>query len=262
MPFFVSPVDPRVTPGFEIALSPGPTVVEYPGEMNGQSIETADGRVVVQQPTNDARVRSWVWRGFPGRRTQYETQYILTQTFRSRYRQEMGQSPYVWIRDTTTRKLRRKINTILTVSSSGSTATVLVFPSGGGSGIRGLFGAKIFKSDIFSSAIFGSSAGGSSGLPVVLDPVVEILSSSFGGTGTGANQIRDVTSIASTTITCSPFNTIPHGAKIRLTGWYDDWFRARVIDVSRQLRNEGGLVRYDTTQLMFVIEDNSYNDLG
>src|SRR3954469_107156 len=125
MPFFVSPVDPRITPGFEVMLSPMPTVVEYPGELNGEKIETPDGRVIVQQPSNDARTRSWLWRGYPGILPQYEKQYALTQTFRSRYRQELGQSPYVWIKDSVTKRLRRKSNVIATVAASGSTTTVL-----------------------------------------------------------------------------------------------------------------------------------------
>lgn len=229
MAFFISPVDPRVTPGFEVMLSPAPTVVEYPGEMNGEKIETPDGRVVIQQPSNDARVRAWIWKGFPGFMPQYEKQYSLIQTFRSRYRQELGQSPYVYIKDTSTKRLRRKTNVIATVAASGSTTTVLSM---------------------------------SPAVTVVSDAVVEVLGATFGGTGTGANQIRNVSSMTTTTITCPAFTTIPHGAKLRITGWTDDWFRARVIDVSRKMRDDGGNVRYDATLFSFVIEDTSYNDLG
>jgi hypothetical protein len=229
MPFFISPVDPRITPGFEVMLSPGPTVCEYPGEQNGEKIETPDGRVIVQQPSNDARLRSWTWRGYPGSMPQYEKQYILIQTFRSRYRQELGQLPYVWVKDSVTKRLRKKSNVIATVAGSGSTTTVLSM---------------------------------SPAVTVVSDPVIEILASTFGGTGTGVNQIRNVSSMTTTTITCPAFATIPHGAKVKLTGWTDDWFRARVLDVSRKLKDDGGNIRFDTTLFTFVIEDSSYNDLG
>lgn len=229
MPFFVSPVDPRITPGFELMLSPMPTIVQYPGDFNGEKLETPDGRVIVQQPANDARTRVWVWSNYPGNLVQYERQYRITQAFRSRYRQELGQSPYCWIKDNVTKKLRRKTNIIATVAGSGSTSTVIqISPS----------------------------------VTVVSDAVVEVLASSFGGTGTGANQINTVLSMTTTALTCPAFATIPHGAKIRITGWVDDWFRARVLDVSRKLKDEGGNVRYESTQFSFVIEDTSYNDLG
>lgn len=229
MPFFVSPVDPRVTPGFEVMLSPAPTVVEYPGEMNGEKVDTPDGRVIIQQPSNDARVRAWLWKGYPGMMPQYEKQYQLMQTFRSRYRQELGQSPYVWLKDNVTKKIRKKTNVIATVASSGSTSTVLTL---------------------------------SAAVTVVADAVVEVLDATFGGTGTGVYQIRNVTSMTTTTLTCPAFATVPNGAKIKLNGWTDDWFRARVIDCSRKMRDDGGNVRYDTTQFSFVIEDSAYNDLG
>lgn len=229
MPFFVAPVDPRITPGFEVMLSPAPTVVEYPGELNGEKIETPDGRVIVQQPSNDARVRVWSWKNYPGMMLQYEKQYALLQTFRSRYRQEGGQSPYVWIKDTATKRLRKRTSVIATAAVAGSTTTVI-------------------------------SLSGS--VVVVSDPVVEVLPSTLGGTGTGVSQIRNVISMTTTTLTCPAFGTIPHGAKLRLTGWTDDWFRVRVLDLTRKIQDQGGNVRYDTTLFSFVIEDTTYNDLG
>jgi hypothetical protein len=230
MPFYISAVDPRITPGSEIMLSPAPTVVQYPGTLNGEQIETPDGRLVVQQPTNDARVRAWIWKNYPGFLTSYEKQYELLQGFRSRYRQEAGLSPLVFVKDTITKKLRRRVAQTYTVSGSGSSSTVL---------------------DVTTT------------LTAVSDGVVEVISATGGGTGTGAFQLRSIQSMTSTTLTVgTPFVTIPTGAKIRVTGWIDDWFQARVLDVNRVTDDNTGNVRYATTTLSFVIQDTTYNDIG
>lgn len=223
MGFFISPVDPRVTPGFEQQLSPAPTVVNYPDGLNGDRVETPDGMLILQQPTKDSRSRQWVWRGYPGMLVPYEKQFQRLQAFRARYRQEAGQSPYVWVRDSTTKRLRRRASVTATVTASGSTATTIQLTSG---------------------------------TTVISDAVVEVIS------GTGVNQIRNVTSMTSMVLTVPTLTTIPNGATVRITGWVDDWFRVRVLDVSRKLRDEGGNVRYETTTLEFVIDDTQYNDLG
>lgn len=223
MGFFISPVDPRVTPGFEQPLSPAPTSVNYPDGLNGERVETPDGVLILQQPTRDSRPRQWVWRGYPGMLVPYEKQFQRLQAFRSRYRQEAGQSPYVWVKDSTTKRLRRRISVTATVAGSGSTATTITLAAS---------------------------------TTVMSDAVVEVLS------GTGANQIRNVTSMTSTVLTVPTLATIPHGATVRITGWVDDWFRVRVLDVSRKLRDDGGNVRYDTTTVEFVLADDLYNDLG
>lgn len=230
MPFAISPVNPLVTPGFEIMLSPFPTVCMYPGTMAGEKIETADGHLIVQQPSADARTRSWVWKGFPGFLVQYERQFQLLQTFRARYRQEAGLSPYVWVQDTVTRKLRRRVAQTATVAAGGTTNALLTFT--------------------------GTIA-------VVSDAVVEVLPATVGGTGTGAGQVLHVQAMTTSTLTpTGTFATVPTGALVSIQGWVDDWFRVRVLDVNRLLREEGGNVRYETTTLEFVVEDPAYNDLG
>lgn len=40
------------------------------------------------------------------------------------------------------------------------------------------------------------------------------------------------------------------------------YWKCRVVDVSRQIRKDGGLVKYDVTRMAFVIEDESWNYLG
>lgn len=224
MSFQISPVDPRITPGFELTLSPAPTAVGYPEGLNGERLEAPDGKLIVQQPTLDARPRTWVWRGYPGMLIGYERQYQRLQTFRSRYRQEAAQSPYCWVKDSSTKRLRRRVSATLAVAAAGST----------------------------TSAITLNAA-----TTVIQDPVVEIIA------GTGINQIRTVTSMTTTVLQVSPvLAAAPHSATVRLTGWVDDWFRVRVLDVSRKLRDEGGNIRYDTTTLEFVVDDSTYNDLG
>lgn len=223
MPFQISPVDPRVTPGFEVQLSPAPTVVDYPRTRNGDAIETPDGKVIIQQPTLDARTRRWIWRGFPGMLTAYEKQYQRLQTFRSRYRQEAGSSPYVWVRDTVTKRLRRRVSVTVTAAASGNTTTAVTLTAA---------------------------------TTVLSDAVMEVIS------GTGVSQTRNITSMTTTVLTVPALSTIPNGATIRLTGWVDDWFKVRVTDLTRSLVDQGGNVRYDQTVLEFVIDDASMNDLG
>lgn len=228
MAFYVSVTDPAVTPGNEVMLQPAPTRVEYPSEMLGEVVETPDGRAVVQQPAADARTRKWVWSGYPGFLVAYERQFQVLTTLRSRYRQEAGQSPYVWVRDNTTKLLRKRVATSHVAHASTSTATTLV---------------------IASSPAWATN--------VLAEGVVEVVS------GTGVNQRRRIVSNTVNTLTIdAAWTTIPHGATVRVTYWSDAWFRARVLEVSRKLRNEGGNVRYEDTVFAFAIEDTTYNDLG
>lgn len=231
MPFFVSTVDPRVTAGAELMLSPGPTEVDYAPGALGSRVQT-DSRVIVQQPAQDTRVRTWMWRNYPSYLATYEEQFWLLRGLRSRERQESGLSPYVWLRETETNEFSRLVQANYLVQSSSSTASVLNLTTGP-----------------FTS---GTIAKGT----------VEVAPASVGGTGTGQFQRRSIAGNTTNQLTVRPaFTTIPHGALITVRYWVNDWFKARIIDVDRKLDGTGN-VRFSETWLTFAIEDTAWNDLG
>lgn len=232
MPFWVALAStaaghPRVA-GSEVQLSPAPTFVVYPEGLFGDVIATADGRQIVQQGSRDNRVREWHWQRYPGFLQAYERQFQLLRTLRSRYRREAGTgvSPFVYVRDDTTRLLRRRVQTAHTLSGATST-TLTITPSPG------------WTTDALKQG------------------VVEILPSTSGGSGTGAYQVGIIASnTANTLTTILPWTTTPTGARVLVSYYEYPWFRARVIDVDRKLVDEGGNIRYEDTWMKFVVDED------
>lgn len=220
--------------GSERPLSPAPTRVSYPSEPLGARLETPDGRLIVQQPAKDNRVRTWYWDNYPGFLTQYEMQYQYLVGLRSRYRQDGSrQSPFIFVQDTSTKRLRRRVVEIRLLSTGGSSTSVLI--------------------DDLATMTVNKYAGAT----------LEVLDSGAGGSGTGAYQRASIVSNTSNQLVLfGTLTTVPTAAKVAITYWVDDWFRARVIDVGRDLRDDGGNVRYKETRFSFVIDDAAYNDLG
>jgi hypothetical protein len=82
-------------------------------------------------------------------------------------------------------------------------------------------------------------------------------------TGTGAGQVRTVVSNTGTVLTVTPnWSTNPAAATTySVQGRTNDWFKSRVLEVSRRPVS-GGLVRFEETALRFAIEDTTWNNLG
>lgn len=88
-------------------LTPGPVGVEYPTAPAGVTLETVDGRVVVQQPSKDGRQRQWVWQNLPAWLPSFPTLWTALERTRSRYRRQAGLSPYVYLLDAETHELSK-----------------------------------------------------------------------------------------------------------------------------------------------------------
>jgi hypothetical protein len=89
----------------KVLLNPGPVAVEYPTAPAGVTLETVDGRVVVQQPSKDGRQRQWVWNNLPAWLSSFPTLWTTLERTRSRYRLQAGLSPYVYLLDAETKEL-------------------------------------------------------------------------------------------------------------------------------------------------------------
>lgn len=229
MAFWVAVADPVANPTAARQLSPAPTRVSYDAAPLGSRRETADGRLIVQQPTLDNRVRAWEWVGYPGFLGAYERQFQFLSNLRSRYRYEAGLSPYIWVKEDSTKLLTRKV-VVTGTAGSGTSNTLTV-----------------------SGLTADAAVGGQ----------IEIFPASIGGSGTGAYQLASITANTSTVVTIAgTWGTIPTGAAYAITYFASDWFQARVVEVSRELRPDGGNVRYDVSRFAFVIEDVNHNGVG
>jgi hypothetical protein len=213
--------------GSEVLLSPAPTGVIYPDEPLGSRIETPDGRLVVQQPAQDARVRSWVWKGYPGYMQPYVALWNILEGTRSSLRKAQGGTPYVYLRDDVTgRFYRHYIYNGVVVSADSSSITVAGTP--------------------WTGLDFTGY-------------ISEVM------TGTGIGQVRAIVSISNNNkINITPNWSVNPVATDTFTvrGRVDDWFRVRVVGVTRKVAEGGGYVRYEETRLEFCVEDVAWNQLG
>jgi hypothetical protein len=210
----------------KMLLSPGPSLVEYPTEPTGSRIETADGIVVVQQPTGDSRIRTWNWKGYRRWMTSYQNVYALLYSLRSRRRVEYGASPYVYVKDNTTQLLYKETVVTGTATTGGSTVTLV------GNGVA------------WTDDYIGYQ--------------VEITG------GTGAGQLRAVTDNTTNTLTVATAwtaGTPTTGSTFALRGRTNDWFKVRVVEVSETMR-EGGDTTVENLRFAFVIEDTGHNAIG
>lgn len=88
-------------------LSPSPTSVAYPQDPAGKTIKTTGGSIIVQQPINDGRIRSWIWTGYPGWLIAYGTLWDTIEPLRSKHRLTDGDNtPYVYLKEDETQLLR------------------------------------------------------------------------------------------------------------------------------------------------------------
>ena len=225
MPFFIATAD---STGARIAnstvqLAPQPTRVEYPSDPTGTLVVTADGNVVQQQPSKDSRMYAWEWHGYPSWQANYAPLYARLEGLRSRYRKELGLSAYIYVKDSETGKLRRRV-----------------------------------ASSVAGNVTAGGSVFTASGSPAWT--VGQFLSGSLTHSVDGI--VFPILSNTASTITVSGTFSTTAAITANLTYFTEDWVRARVLKVYRTLRDDGGDVRYPTTRFEFVLDDTSWNALG
>lgn len=211
--------------GFDVMLSPGPSFVRYPKGIVGKIIETDDQSAIVQQSTKDGRQRQWVWANYRPDVIGYQVLWEQLNQLRSRNLIDAGAAtPYVYLKETESGKLRRKINFTGTVDSP------------------------------FTSTTLQENSAGWTTNQFALDRVALI-------DGTGAGQERKIVSNDSDTLTITPaWGTNPDGTTtFSIISWVDDWFKCRVLSVTRDERERGGLTTFTETMLIFVIDDTTYN---
>lgn len=211
----------------EVTLYPAPSKVEYPNAPLGEMIETADGRVVMQQPTKDPRRRSWIWTNYGPMIQTYERQFRWLEGLRSRYRQMGGQSPYIYVYDGTTNLLNKRQNlTTNLVSRSGRVLTV---------------------ADYSATVNPGTLVNGTVDLYV--------------NGATSAEQRCSIVAATATTITVDQDIGVS-GTIVCKVGWLEpSWWRVRVLDTTRTPLEAGNL-RYAESKFAFVIEDPTWTEVG
>ena len=210
--------------GLEEMLSPAPAEVDYPTEAAGVKQDTSDGRVVLQQPSADPRMRAWVWHNMPAYIPRFKQFVLKLESLRSRTRRQQGLSPYVFLKDSDTEAFR----------------------------------IWDFQSGTASAVSANTLSDGSKGWTTdqLKNGTVEIVS------GTGQGQRRTIASNTNNTITLtSNWTTQPTGAHYAIQTSVDTWLRCRVLEVSKKITGRGG-VTFDPVRVAFVIDDPSFSDLG
>jgi hypothetical protein len=227
--FWVSPADDTGNKSSkDVRLAPAPTSVEYPNQDLGEVVETADGRVVFQASNYDPRLRTWAWSNYGPSVTPYETQQRWLESLRARLRYSRGQSPYVYVYDgasglfSLTRSLR--IGTPTTMN--GTTVTIPNI-------------SAVVHPDHLKNA------------------VLEVLPATS-SSSTSAYERRTVFSATNTSLTLTEeFSTNTLGNSRLLLTWEQSvWWRVRVLDAVRDLRREGGTVRYTESRFRFAVDDD------
>lgn len=219
-----------------VEIYPAPTAVEYPEQERGQPVETADGRVVFQTSNLDPRRRAWTWANYGPEILAYERQYRWLESLKARSRYARQASPYVYVFDGTTRNL--DLSRRVTVANANFTL------NGNGT--------------VSIPSVVGVVADG-----YLTGAAVDMLA----GTSPAAYQRRTVLSAVTvgvtTTLTLSDsfkdgaVTTTTKGNSALLLSWQQPvWWRVRVLDTTRVMRNEGGLVRYSTSRFQFIIDDD------
>jgi hypothetical protein len=227
--FWVSPGDVSGNKSSkDIRLAPAPTSVEYPNEDRGEVVETADGRVVFQASSYDPRLRTWSWANYGPTISTYESQQRWLESLRSRLRYSRGQSPYVYVYDGTTGlfNLQRSLRIGTPITVSGTSVTI---PN-------------------ISSVVHPGH---------LKNAVLEVLPAAS-SSSTAAYERRTVFSATNTSLTLTEaFSTNTLGNSRLLLTWEQPvWWRVRVLDAVRDLRKEGGLVRYTDSRFRFTVDDD------
>jgi hypothetical protein len=222
--FWVCPADAngdRIL-GAEVRVSPGPVEVDYPMQASGTHVTTDGGRVIHQDGAADPRTRAWVWRLLPAAvaERRYDRLIALLETLLSWNRRAQGFSPFVYLRDDETDRIGRWAISVGTATAV--TPTTLTDAS------------KNWAANRFAQGVVEIWAGGGTGLR------------------------RSLVSNTSDTLTLAdPWgDVLPSSANYAVTGWVNEWVRARVTYVAKvpTSRASGGGVLEDMVRMEFVIE--------
>lgn len=211
----------------ETRLMPAPTRVDYPNAARGELTETADGRVVLQVSNREPRRHSWIWSNFGPEVTVYERQYRWLHQLASRTRLGLGLSPYVYVYDGATNLLN--VNRSLTITPSNVNGTTITVPT--------------------MSTVYPAN---------LKNGVVEVLPAT-GGSATPFER-RSIMGATATTITIeNALSGALNTSQILVTWSEPAWWKVRILDTTRDLRGDGGSVRYDASRLTFVIDEEMPN---
>jgi hypothetical protein len=226
--FWVSLADAsgvRIT-GSELMLSPGPVTVEYPSEVLGTTVETADGIIIQQMPSNDPRKRAWIWKGYPSYMPEYQKLYGLISSLRSQTRFSQGLSPFVYLLENITDQFQNLQNASFNLSAGANQATTGTATTG-------------------TALVVNAYAGGE----------LEVKS------GTGVGQIRYITSNTTGVFTVSsPWTVVPNATSVIVVRWRStEWFKCRVLDINRKVDESATITKYSETKLVFSVQDTAWN---
>jgi hypothetical protein len=212
--------------GPEVKLHPAPTRVEYPSNALGETIDTADGRVIVQVSNRDPRRRSWIWSNFGPEMSIYERQHRWLQDLLSRRRLALGLPPHIYVCDNITGLLNQE--RAHTTNVSQMQGALLTVPS----------------------------------LPVSVSPsqlvgaVVEVLP----GGSAAPFERRSVLQATNTTLLLDQALSAPLSGSQIILAWSEPvWWKVRVLDPTRELRGDGGSVRYSNSRFVFVIDEGVHS---
>lgn len=207
-------------------IIPGPSRVDYPQTPAGVIVETADGATVQQQPNQDGRQRSWIWENYPVNAS-YAFWMPRLEGLRSRYRREAGLSPYVYLAESNTTLFARKEWISSTTTGAASLTTL-----------------------VDTTQTFAAAAAGAR--------IWNIQFPDSHQQGTVVNVVGDTLTLAAG----GPTVAIATGERYVLQVWNITWFRCRVLEVSRMPTARGGNVRFDSTRMVFIMDDPNWNYLG
>jgi hypothetical protein len=205
----------------DVPLLPGPTRVEYPNAELGEVIETADGRVITQVTNRDPRRRSWIWSNAGPEVVTYERTYKWLQQLTARTRMARGLPPQIYVYDGVTGLLNLNRQVQLTASATSTTTLSVSLPAN--------VGPSLLK-----------------------NAVIDVLP----GSTVYPFERRSVIGATSTSLTLENPLSGPLGTGTILLSWSEPaWWKARVLDTTRELRGDGGSVRYSNTKFTFVIDE-------
>jgi hypothetical protein len=210
--------------GPETKLHPAPTRVEYPNSEHGETVDTADGRVVVQVSNRDPRRRSWIWSNFGPELSIYERQHRWLESLVSRRRMSLGLPPCVYVCDNISGLLNyARAHTTTVGQVNGALLTIPALP------------ANVNPAYLTNA-------------------VVEVLPAA-GGT-TAPYERRSVLAATATSLQLDdPFSATLRTSPVMITWTEPVWWKVRVLDPTRELRGDGGSVRYSNSRFLFVIDE-------
>lgn len=202
--------------------------MDYPPDALGTFVETSDGILIHQQSSGDPRRRAWVWKDYPYDNEGYKRTYERLSGLRARTRFEQGLSPFVYLLDNVSGQFER-----LAVGSYDATTAANV----GGTG------TVTVSQTLTAGALIGGE--------------LEVIA------GQGVGQRRYVTANTTSVITVdTAWTVVPNATSdIKVRYRVADWFKARVVDVSRKVDDRKMITTYAETKLVFVVQDTTWNNI-